>query len=444
MSDQKLVCCIGDTNSSVRQITSSVADAMSFEVSECPAITEAHLTLRAIEPQIIVLDWDIASAEELAEFFQKLRKIPGRRSIPVVVAANAVHTSLVAMSTEYAFARIIEKTKLEDQLQDILSGLFAEQEKSSSLKSAFLKLDRALDSGVPAEIDAAAEELYAAYPDNMRAQLEFANYCIRHRQYDQAEEIVIRVLNEYPQHLRALNIKSRLLLLNGRAEDAHGILSQCDLLSPANVDRLVMIGDAHYQQGHFEEARKKYESALDVDAESKDAKKGVGAVELSTGDVNKALEFFRESATEEEMASIYNTAAIMAVRSGHFEKGLRLYTAARSPIKTPRLLSKVVFNMGLAYKKWNKNDAAEKCFEEAVKLSPENQKAVEHLTLMRSKTGVASQPVEIPFQAPSRTKKKPESAYVPIEPDQKDAKNGKKVANGGKGSRPFLDDDENL
>lgn len=234
-------------------------------------------------------------------------------------------------------------------------------------------------------IDTAAQNLYLSYPEVPRASLEYANMCLRNDRHLEAESIVSKALTNQPNNLRLLNAMSRIHMKKGKYDEALTILNRCEFLSPNNVDRLVMIGQCYFEIEQYSEAKKSFLKALDLEPDCKAAIRGMGAVALSSGDINEALEFFRGTATEEELASLFNTAGVVAVKNGQYEKGVSLYAAARLPIRKPNLVSKLLYNMGLAYRKWNKLAAAEHCFEEAIHYAPDNVKAVEQLHAVKAR-----------------------------------------------------------
>lgn len=92
------------------------------------------------------------------------------------------------------------------------------------------------------------------------------------------------------------------------------------MLSPSNVDRLLQLGDCYLSQGLTVKAKEKYGKSPKCRPELKDAKKGLGVIELSTGDINDALDLLNDVTSEERSASIFNNAAVMCVRDGDVEK----------------------------------------------------------------------------------------------------------------------------
>lgn len=379
------VLCLVPQNSVVRTLLDEHGARLDCHVEflDAPIASELQFRLDKLSNTLVV-DWDASSADDLARMFQLNKSALLCAHVNVIVMARNITPALVAMSTEYGFVRVLQNEAQDNQLISALEIVLASLENDDELTTLNYALNRALASEDEIEIDVAVQNLYLKYPHLRRACVEYANMCIRHQRYTEAESIIHQALQTQPNDVRLLNAMSRLLMRKGQFLDALSILSQCNLLSPSNFDRLIMIGSCYFELEQYAEAKKSYAAALELDPEGAEAKKGLGAVALTIGDVNTALEFFRGTATEEEMASLFNTAGVVAVKQGQYEKGVGLYAAARLPIRKPVLVSKLLFNMGLAYRKWQKLAAAEHCFEEALRYSPENRKAADQLTTLRS------------------------------------------------------------
>lgn len=362
-------------NAKYAEIVAVLQEFQLTDVKDGRTPSDALTGLRGVEPEVVVVDWDIAPLDRMTDFLQKFRKLVGKRSTPVVVCSNEFTQSLIAIASEYNVAKVMLKGTVKVALKPALQNILTESAQPSPIKSLLLQLDKALEKNVPSEIEQVIEEFYKSFPDHPRAQLEYGNLILRQGKPAEAQKLAEKALVGAPNNLRAMNLLSRALMHQGKQEDALNILQQAELVSPKNLDRLVLLGDCFYQQGDSAKARASYDAALEVDGESKDARKGLGVIELNEGDVNKALGLFRDSASEEELAGFFNNAAIVAVRAGDFEKGVNLYEAAKNPITSKPLLAKVFFNKGLAFRRWNKLDEAANCFVEATKLDPKHEKA---------------------------------------------------------------------
>lgn len=382
---------------------------LGFEVQSSSSIFDILKKIPATQCELVFLDCTAITAEQIADFFQKLRKLEIDSLPDVVMVVEDLSQQMIALSSEYNAVSILTVKNLKDQLEPRLKKLLEGSEIPPQIKAAYTALDQASASGNLSELNKTVSDLYVKFPQNQRIQFEYANLCLRQRNTAEAEEIAKKILAATPGNIRANNIMSRVYMLTGRHKEATVLLSQCDLLSPSNVDRLLLLGDCYLSQGLTSQAKEKYGKVLSIDPNSKDAKKALGTIELSTGDINDALDLLNDVSSEEELASIFNNAAVMAVRDGDIEKGLKLYNNARGPTKSADLVSKITFNMGLAYKKNHHYKASEICFAESFRLNPANTKAAEQLAIaqeMVSKTGGnVSSTLPLPLFEPSESPK---------------------------------------
>jgi|GEM_PF-3434289 len=327
-------------------------------------------------PDVLLFDWSsVDEARAACEFFQKLRRTNGCRNVPILVFAKDLSARLVAIGTDYSIAKILLERTLSETLQPTVESLLADLAKPSSMRSHLVRLELAVEKEAFGEVDRIVEDFFALYPEHPRALVEYANLCIRRGNWAKARQTVTTAAQKFPDNLRVLNLAARLDMHEGRMQDAIASLEKADLLSPKNLDRMVMFGDAYRQTGDNDLARGYYDQALEIDGQNADARKGLGQVELSEGDVNAALEMFRDAASEEEVGGYFNNTAIVAVRRQDFALAMKLYGAARNAVRADVLRAKISYNQGLAYRKWNKLDEAIQAFGEALSFDAAFEKA---------------------------------------------------------------------
>ena len=148
------------------------------------------------------------------------------------------------------------------------------------------------------------------------------------------------------------------------------------MISPYNVDRLLELGDVLLESNRGGEAKQTYDQIFAIDPNSRRGKVGKGKSMLVLGEVNEALELLKESANSRELASVFNTAAIINMKDGKHEKGMNLYKTAASVLgKNSKVLARLMYNMGIGYVKWKKPQKGLECFQKAVELDPKFENA---------------------------------------------------------------------
>jgi Flp pilus assembly protein TadD len=344
-----------------------------------PQVVETHSDALAAfvvkRPDIVVYDWSVSDMQESCAFLQKLRKSGGCRGVPILVFAKELSAQLVAIGTEYGFTKVLTERSLAKTLSPAIESILSDLARPSSLRTQLLRLDSAFEKKAYGEVDRLVEDFYHLHPEHPRAVVEYSNLCIRRGNWTKASQVAQTAREKFPDNLRVSNLSIRIAMHEGDKAGALALLEKSDLLSPKNIERMVLFGDVFRASGDNDSARAFYDQALEVDPQNPEARKGLGVVELSEGDINSALDLFRDSASEEEIGGFFNNTAVLAVREMQFEKAVRLYKAANRALNSKVLKAKVTFNLGLAYRKWNKQDEAVRAFCEAVDLDPAYEKA---------------------------------------------------------------------
>jgi tetratricopeptide (TPR) repeat protein len=194
------------------------------------------------------------------------------------------------------------------------------------------------------------------------------------------------ILEKEPSNLRALHLQARCFMKEHRINDALKLYEQAEQISPSHIDRLIDFGHALLQADRTKEAIKKFDSALKLDQSNKKAKQGSGEAQLLAGDINAALTLLRGTSNQTELAAIFNSAAIIAIRSDRFSQGLELYKSAIATLAENNVIaSKLLFNMGIAHYKSGDTSLALGCFQEAVKINPAHKLAGDNIKILHNK-----------------------------------------------------------
>lgn len=340
----------------------------------------------------LIVDQYGLGPQKAALLYQKLRAIPAHRFTPLVVIDAKITPVVLGMASEYRFFRIIEKNGLDESLKFALEALVADLSKPSGLRQSFNKMSLALANNEEGEANRILEECYQLYKNDPDVLVEYGNLCLRKGRIDRAEKVFNRLASEKKKSLRVSNFLARVQLKLGKFSDALSLLDQADVLSPNNLERLILMGDAFRLKGEMTKAEQKYEQALWIEDSNSQAKKGLGLVSLEQGEVERALDFFKETCLEEEIASFLNNTAVLAVKRAHFQHAKNLYSAAGNALTQPSLRSKIEFNLGLLHRRWRKLSEASQYFEKAIELDPQNEKAMRHLSLIKGFVSDGAQP----------------------------------------------------
>jgi tetratricopeptide (TPR) repeat protein len=332
------------------------------------------------KPLAIVVDWNVAPPEQLAVMLQKLRSNPFLVLTPLYfLLSGAPDRAAMAMAGEYGMRGLMFSSSLASSLPRVLNEIAVDATKPSSMRSLLNKIEVAAARNNIGELDTAALDLFTLFPNETRAQVEYANLCIRRADWGKAKEIASKILEKDKTNLRARNTLIRVLLREKKFDEATALLTEAEDLSPGNVGRMVLLGDLYRERGNNADARRKYGEALEVVPDLREARQGEALVSLSEGDINTALTMLKETSSQEEIGSFFNDAAILAIRNRRLDDALSLYSSALSVLEKKNLRARVHFNTGLAHYKFEQQSEAISCFRQASETDPEFSRAREAL-----------------------------------------------------------------
>ena len=222
-----------------------------------------------------------------------------------------------------------------------------------------------------------------------------ANLYIRKNQLDEASELITPIVTSDPQNLRAVNVLSRVLMKRGMWKQASSILSKADKLSPNNPERLILLGDAFYGNGDLDKSFEYYDKAVNEDQGlSKKVVATKSEILVGEGNIERgALQIIQSGASEDEAASLFNNAAVTAVRNNRFDDAIRLYDLALKALQSINLKHAIYFNLGLCYMKKNHKSLALESVTKALTLKPDYAKAQRVYESIRKLTGTDMQSV---------------------------------------------------
>ena len=368
----------------VRNASAGLSESVTIVAYSSTDDSLAACELKA--PAAVIFDVTLFPPEQSLLFMQKLRKLKTCSFVPLVAACQKITPSFVHLSSEYVFFRIIEKGADDRNIRTTLAALVAELERPSGLRMGFLKLAQAQAKGQAGEADRILEDLYSMFRDDIDVLVEYGNMCLRKGKLERAQKVMERLSGQangaHSQNLRVCNFMARVWLKQGNIGGALNVLDRANVLSPSNLERLTLMGDAFRFKGDFKNAEEKYLEVLKLDSENASGRRGVALTALSQGESDRALEFFKGVCSEEEMGGFFNNTAVMAVRRKQFSKAKKLYEAAEGALGSNTLKAKVAYNTGLLLRKWNRPAEAVASFKKAVQLDASFQKAETQLEKM--------------------------------------------------------------
>jgi tetratricopeptide (TPR) repeat protein len=342
------------------------------------AKTEACIEMLMMQPGVpLVLDW-AHGAEAVNQILGAVRGFFKIETRPIFLLIPEIEPTVVATGIEYGVAQIHSGPISRAAIRACLTELLTVDEGTQAVLDGLIQVASARRNDDWASSLPILQELHRQHPGNKRVLMELAEGLIHVGSWQEAMALLEPLTTE-PPHIRALHLLGRCYMQAKDFDSAIGLLSRAKLINPSNIERLIELGDAFLANDQAPEAVTNYQEALALDKDSVQAKHGLGTSLLINGEINEALSLFNASSGPRELASIFNTSAIIAMRFGRFDQGMQLYRSALKALgREDVVAARLMFNMGLGYRRWGKPDKAQVCFEKSLVLDPTFSKAAKY------------------------------------------------------------------
>ena len=350
-----------------------------FQADFCNSSLTAYQLLASSTSGIFLHDWDAIERSQAIDLQRRINRMEGFAQLLRVVYAPEISPSLLAIATDTNIRRVMSYATANLSLAAELQMLVSGEKTSSDLQRKVRLLSQGAVGYHQEMLDKLIDNAYQQHAHDPLVKMEYAGLCFRRDNLTNANAIIEEILAADPNNVRAMSLRSRILMRQGAFNDAAKMLEYADVLSPRNPDRLCQLGETFYAMGKTEKAKTYFQNSLELDPENKQAQKGLGVTLLDEGDANAALKLFKQSLSEEEAAGFFNNAAVQAVRRGETEKSLRLYETAMAALRSDKLKPLVHFNIGLAHRRLGHIDEALREFHAALKFDPGYQKAQQQI-----------------------------------------------------------------
>jgi tetratricopeptide (TPR) repeat protein len=324
---------------------------------------------------ILVLDWELGDADvnsilSAAKGHHRVETRP----IFLVVPEHSAH--FIGVATDYGVSQLHAGPVSRLGIKESLVAMIEEDDATRELRDTLIKVAECRARGDWRVATEVLSDLYEKMNGSERIALELADNLIHEEQWDAVVAVLAPIARKDPPNVRALHLFGRALMRKGDFEAAIALLERAKIINPLNVDRLIDLGNAFLSNGQVDEAMEEFKEAKALDPENKEASVGESKCLLMNGEVNEALMLLKTISGPREMASIFNTAAVLSMRGEKFEKAMSLYKSALAALGKDRpLAARLHFNVGLGYRRWQKFDKAIAHLKKSLELDPTYEKA---------------------------------------------------------------------
>jgi Flp pilus assembly protein TadD len=327
---------------------------------------------------ILVVDWELGPVD----VNQVLGAIKGHFLVetrPIFLVTLELTDAAIAVGAEYGVSQIHAGPISRLTIRECLDALVHEESTTVAIRETLIQVADFRSRGEWHIATPLLMELWDKMPGQERVATELAENLIHDGSWEKALKILEPLGAKDPPSIRALHLHGRCLMAKGDYEGATNLLGRAKILNPHNIDRLLDLGNAFLNNDQVNEAMKSFAEVTALAPDNKEARVGTGQCLLMNGEVNEALALLKAVSGPREMASIFNSAAVLTIRAERFDKGMALYKSAMAALgKDDRIASRLLFNMGLGYKRWSKPEQALACFTRSLGLDPSFGKAQRH------------------------------------------------------------------
>jgi len=347
-------------------------------IVQCSTAAEAIDAVKRFAKGFLVIDWS-ADVQQCTRILTANRQVPDGTTRPMLIISADVNENLVTTAAEYGVSQIFFENDNPKELTNKISQLMVTANLSNDYKTTMQAVVKLRSKGKNQEALSKLLALYKKTPNDLRVTSELGDCLMAVGNWEQAAQVLNPMKETKPPYLRGIHLYGRCLMHQGNLKEAYAILKSANFFNPNDSERLCDLGNVLMQMDKLKEASSHFEKALEINPEYQEAQKGLSQVKLLSGQVNDALAMMKNITNQREMASMFNISAVMSMRQGRFESGLKLYMAAVKTLgNNKKIHSRLLFNMGVGYRRWQKPDLAKACFEEALVLDPTYEKAQKH------------------------------------------------------------------
>jgi tetratricopeptide (TPR) repeat protein len=394
---------------------------------------------------ILVIDYDIGS-EHINRILGDIKEEMTLFTRDILLIISGHNHQAIMTGLEYSVTRILTGELSKHTSSFEIKALIADYLAVSASKSSLREVMDLRKKGDWSEATNLLESMNRASPDDGLIAFEYVENLIHQGDWGDALSYIHPFAESDTPNIRALHLMARCLMSKGDHEGAISLLTRANICNPHNVERLIDLGASYIAVKKYEEATEVFGQAISIDPDNTKAKKGMGQSMLLDGAINEALPLLKSISEPRELAAVFNTSAILCARSGQVAHGLSLYKLGITVLaKEKTVAARLIFNMGITYKKQDEMERAYFCFSKAFELDEHFNRANQHLShVVRLMKEAGIEPPSYPLS--SKSEEGSDNPFdMPDSPDEKNSVNSIKLVGDPVENGDIPDDDlENI
>jgi eukaryotic-like serine/threonine-protein kinase len=228
-------------------------------------------------------------------------------------------------------------------------------------------------------------------PDRPAVRYSAGLTMFRSGRFEDARQELTRAIELQPTSEEATRLLGRVLMRQGRIDEGMEHFRKALAIRPNSITVHTEMGLALYYASRYKEALDAFEKAIALAPNSSSALTQAGAASQMAGDPKKALDFYEKATAIQPRAETFSSMGTIYYDQGEFQKAANAYEAAL----LIRPLGAITHrNLGDAYRRLGRSDAARRAYREAVvrqqaelAVSPGDARALARLAVYQAKAG---------------------------------------------------------
>lgn len=352
-----------------------------------PKTVEECIDIFKQDKNILILDLAVGMPDcvKLMMFLTDNFYIATKKSIVLVYGAESPGGFLVEYDITHSCFGEFSEESIENSLKEIVESSVIDQEISLELADILFS-----STGSDQDKIIRMEEMYKKYTFNPNVCFSLATLYMRVGGYSKVPSLLQSLIVHEYQSIRELSLIGLALYKEGKHQDALENLKKAHEYNPYNITRLEALAGIYLDSQAYDQAAPIYKILKELDPQNQVLISGEGRIRLVTEDVNEVCSVLEKKLSPENMVSMINEVAIYLVKPETLEKNeariLSLYyRACRYCLNNKEQLSRVCFNLALAYYKLDDIAKAHYFFTLASLLDSSYGKAISNAALLKMK-----------------------------------------------------------
>ena len=330
-----------------------------FEVEQVSLGLQAWQLLRKETYNLVVLDWGLQDMSSRA-LYNRMRSDDKMRYLPVCITLSGVEPDDDRDIEDDYCAGHIKKPFQQKLFAEVVGKIVLQSQMSTQFsKEVHAFLTCAIEESFDfSRIKADLKGFFAV------ALRRIGQVLIYKDELAYAEEVFKIAWQMGDVGVTTMTNLARIYHLGKKHDDAKLIIKRATVMGPGNLERLCLQGEIGLHLGDNELAQKSFQAAFQTDRSNQ---KAIAGLELS-----RSLDIHSDSVAafaEAKGAAPFNLLGIKLARDGKFKEALTYYKQSIQFAHTRMDRAKVLFNIGLCYKRAGLADQATIAFQKSYQIS---------------------------------------------------------------------------